>query len=106
MAVPTKQTVSIAYGRLESQVSGLFFKDKGIIDNAFGANPTIKWLRDAAMRKPLGGGERIYFPVRLTKRGGEAWTTSASPDRTTRRWARCKPRSTAGPSPSRGATRT
>src|SRR3990167_10781465 len=72
MSVPTKQTVSIAYGRLESQVSGLFFKDKGIIDNAFGANPTIKWLRDAAMRKPLGGGERIYFPVRLTKRGGEA----------------------------------
>lgn len=71
MAVPTKQSVTIAYGRLESQVAPLFWQDKGIIDNAFGANPTWKWMAKNAMRKPLAGGERIYFPVRLTKRGGE-----------------------------------
>lgn len=71
MATPTQQSVSITYARIETLVSGMFFKDKGIVDNAFGANPTIAYARQAFMRKGLGGGERVYFPVRLTKRSGE-----------------------------------
>lgn len=68
----TPQTLSIVYERAAAHVGPKWAVDRGIIDNTYAANPTLRLFMKHFRKVEMGGGERFFYGVRLSKMGGEA----------------------------------
>lgn len=67
----TAQTLSTVYRMAAAHVGDKWALDEGILDNAFGALPTVREFMQRFKSKRLGGANRFFWGLRLEKGGGE-----------------------------------